>query len=253
MDIDFRKIENEARYKAQNLNVNKDKFASNAIVRALLKEVPEASNLLKNVNDKIIKNGKNLMIKIKYCSTNYVAQTMEGVNNIYIDLHFEKIRGRIKDVFVHELGEADYIARNLPDIVDLKKRDCLKSRILELFTHKHIFDLLKSYNLKEKDVIKDYEEYITKKDFVKPEEWNTVLGICWELISFPVFEGKKQSINGYRENITYIEKILDIIKNTNTLVNNNNEIRNVETSINKVLKILESLGLDNVNIKSRIN
>lgn len=253
MNIEFEKVENEARFIAQNGNVNKDDAASDAIKKALLEAIPESNILFQDTNKRIRDSGRNLMLMVNYCSTNYTAQTLECANNIIIEFHHEKSNMRIKDVFIHELGEADYIARNLPDIEDLSVRDKIKNRILELFSHKHVHDLLNMYKLKQEDIKQDFKENIFIKDFVKGKErWETVLSICWVLVSFPTLQGEKKDLKGYIENSRTIEAILDIIKSTNTLVKNNDEIKRVEVNINKVLDILKSIGLLKINVKSRL-
>lgn len=252
-NINFRKIEDEARFNAQVKNLNKNNAASEALKKSFCEVIPEAENLYQDVNNRVEHSCRTLIFEVNYGETNYTAKTLNCGSNIYVEFQNEKANKRLNDVFIHELGEVDYIARNLPDVEDQLDRERIKYIIIELFSHKHIHDLSNIYSLQEENLRADYRNQILNKDFVGEQEpWKTVLDICWNLISFPQLKSNKEELRGYINNSQAIEAIIDIVENTNTLVENIEEIRCVEININKVLDILKECGLSGINVKTRI-
>ncbi|WP_337032245.1 hypothetical protein [Paenibacillus illinoisensis] len=241
-------------YSSCNGNRNeKDNAASDSIRNEFIKQTPEAIDLLEEVNDSIVQYGKELKFEIS--STNYVtytAFTQEYKKDITIHLKSTIDTSKIKSIFIHELGEANYIARSMPSIHDDRDRSInIQGRIIELFSHPHALRIARIYNVEniELEMRSKIGSTYKTKDYIKEYHyaWHITLMIAWALISFPDLRYEKDIIIGYQEHRSHIDRIVSICISSDTM----GEKKIVESAMLEIINILSALGLRDISMKTR--
>lgn len=151
-------------------------------------------------------------------------------------------------ILAHEMGETDYLLRGYPKVIDNKDRTNCANRIGELFSHKHIHELLKQEGLHEYDSYLDKHDSKIwrckdyKLDYVN--DWEQILMLAWALITFPSLGRYKDDLKDYKYHFDPVSKILEIISN----IPANCCVKQVQSSMNCVLEILFKYGLDDLTV-----
>ena len=105
----------------------------NKIIERILDENKKIKLLYKNINEKLESQGKKLNIILESIDNGDFGKTYNTITEvlIIIDLSLKDNKEKLKAVFIHELGEADYIANKLPVI----------------YLNEKFFDLLSKYTI----------------------------------------------------------------------------------------------------------
>lgn len=231
----------------------KENAASDSIRTEFINQTPEAIELLKEVNDSIFKYGKELKFEISSSDdVTYTAFTQEFKKDITIKLKSTIETSKIKSIFIHELGEADYIARSMPNVHDERDRSKnIQGRIIELFSHPHVLRIAGVYNVEniELEMCSKIGSTFKTKDYIKEYyyKWYITLMIAWALISFPDLRYEKENIIGYREYRSHIDRIVSICISSDTM----GDKKEVESAMLEVINILSALGLSGISMDAR--
>ncbi|PYF05634.1 hypothetical protein [Ureibacillus chungkukjangi] len=189
---------------------------------------------------------KNLSKKLFFETTNggSKAYTLEDnrLKKIFITLRGDIKDEEVQSVLIHELGEADYLARRLPIVVNTRE-DQVMGRLIELFSHPHCRRLSMSFGLSEIEGLfrNNANEICINNHNNNPEKydygWQKLLGVVWYLITYPDLWELRDRLDLYCEYKEVVDEIIEIVSLTDTM----GELKLVEEAMQKVLEILYSI------------
>ncbi|QMV42681.1 hypothetical protein [Cohnella cholangitidis] len=229
---------------------DKAKAASDAVLACFLQHAPEAESLHDEVSQNVTRYGKVLHFDVSTTNdVNYTAFTNEYNKDITIKIKPSVQPDEMNSIFIHELGEADYIARGLPDIIDHRDREIVRGRLIELFSHPHALSLTKIHQLDPIELAMRTSRATTwiTHGYVKEYhyKWFIVLMLSWAIVSFPSLLPIREELDGYLEHKEFVDQIVSICNATNTMGTKHE----VEIAMQEVIRILESLGMEGIEMK----
>lgn len=223
------------------------------LIASQLNQLPRGWEFLSNVKERLKQIRKELEFDItltKYAD--FKAQTREFKKSILVTLRRDIKEEELLTVIIHELGEADYLARRLP-IVFNKKEDEVYGRLIELFSHPHARNIAKVYGL---DNVEGKFRNIEVLNLIDNHNHNQyknnveeIIKICWLLSTYPNLLEKKEQLKGYNENKDIINLIFSITEGTNTF----EYPEEVEISMEKVISILRTVNLPEYIVMKKRN
>ncbi|WP_239616363.1 hypothetical protein [Cohnella mopanensis] len=237
---------------SQGFHKEKAKAASDAVLACFLQHAPEARELYEDVSRNVIQYGKILNWEVSLTNdVKYTAFTSEYIKDVTIKVKPNVNLAEMNSIVIHELGEADYIARGLPDIIDHWDRENIGGRLIELFSHPHVLSLTKAYRLdpiEQAMRISRATTWITH-GYVNEYryKWSIVLMLSWAIVSFPSLLPIREELDGYPQNKEYVDRIVSICQAADTMGSKHE----VEIAMQEVIRILESLGMKGIEMKSR--
>lgn len=221
---------------------NKNILENKAVETFLNKE--EKTRLLFSEVSNLI--NENLDKKLFFETTNggSKAYTLEDnrLKKIFITLRGDIEDEEVLSVLIHELGEADYLARRLPIVVNTKE-DEVMGRLIELLSHPHCRKLSMSFGLSEIEGLfrNNANEICIYSHNNNPEKydygWQKLLGVVWYLITYPDLWELRERLDLYCEYKEVIDEIIEIVSQTDTM----GELILIEEAMKKVLEILYSI------------
>lgn len=160
---------------------------SNSIRDFLLNQTPEARKLFDCVNDKVISKWSQGIDFGTVDDTDFpFGNTLPYKLSVSIRLRSCMPKNKLKSVFVHELGEADYIASGFP--VPYTTNDEIIDDLLMTFSHSYIRMLLDRFELIKLDVsqlIDAKPETIECQAKADLYGWKEALHYCKLLSTYP--------------------------------------------------------------------
>lgn len=221
---------------------NKEKV-NNAILQELLQLVPLAQKMFDDVNTLALKREKRIDFEvISKEKVKYIAYTQNYRKSIAIHLTSPMEGEQVKSVFVHELGEVEYLVSGFPFFDD--PSEDVMYRIVEIFSHPRIRELSKQHGLGDLEGRFNNEFSTSQLTRDYPNEflvqWKIVLMISWAIITFPDINSRKEEINGYTGYKDTIDKILLIRNAVNTFSSSEEEVRK---AFNDIIDVLKGLGM----------
>jgi hypothetical protein len=240
-DILIRKNENSI------LKATKDTYVNSKILEWIKNqfvddEKSKIEDYIELVKEKTKSINKELIFE--FVSSTVQAQTINMEQCILISISDNILKEKICEVFLHELGEAEYIANRFAVLMDERKRDEIKFRMIEILTHRFIHQRMKELGF-EKYLTKFSEKWSKVNYTNYSEPWVTVMMIIWSLGTYPNLMQLKNSINGY-------EKYHDIIQKMLTELNDVQLFESQQSTFEKctkILKLFEEIGTDNFKIE----
>ncbi|HII4452636.1 TPA: hypothetical protein ACY4RU_001539 [Clostridium perfringens] len=219
----------------------------NKIIERILDENKKIKLLYKNINEKLESQGKKLNIILESIDNGDFGKTYNTITEvlIIIDLSLKDNKEKLKAVFIHELGEADYIANKLPVIyLNEKFFDCFT----ECITHSHINKIIKKYNLE--DEVKE-----NLKPYMILNQYDDIIKLLHYKITYSLndtcMESKFNSYSKYKELINEI--IIDIEK-FDTININDKKVLDIEKRCSDLIeKIEQNSNYDKLELKSNLN
>jgi len=172
-----------------------------------------------HVMENVVRIGKELIIDVIDHKTGYIAQTLgDSRSKVNISLAKNRIHfgnqhsddfatdGNHADilyVFIHELGEAEYLTRQFCRINDMNRRrirgKSLSPILNEMLAHTYIYSLLNRFNLNEY-IDLSIGTSALKNDFLKETKpWKRFIDIVHALASSPEIYDRREEILGYKE------------------------------------------------------
>jgi hypothetical protein len=221
---------------------NKNLLENKAVETFLNKE--EKTRLLFNEVSNLITENLNKKLFFETTNGGSKAATLEDtrLKKIFITLRGDIEGEEVLSVLIHELGEADYLARKLPIVVNTRE-DEVMGRLIELFSHPHCRKLSMSFGLSEIEGLfrNNANEICIYNHNNNPEKydygWQKLLGVVWYLITYPDLWEIRERLDLYSEYKEVIDDIIEIVSSTNTM----GEVKFIEEAMQKVLEILYSI------------
>jgi len=249
----LQKIVSETIYQAQRDEKNKIIAISEAIEKLIIKE-KNIKSLFDEVST-LIKLNLDETLFFEISSGGSKATTLEDskLKKIFITLREDISEDEIQSVLVHELGEADYLARKLPIAFNVRE-DELHGRIIELFSHPHCRRLAEIFGLEEveglyrnnaNDICIHNHNEKSKYDY----GWQKLLGVAWYLLTYPDLWEFRKRLATYCEFADTIDEICEIVNNTDTM---SNDINLVEESMQRIINVLHSVENSNYKLPDYI-
>ncbi|PEJ62418.1 hypothetical protein CN906_20700 [Bacillus toyonensis] len=215
----------------------------NAILKELLNLVPLAQKMFEHINNLVLKQTKKIEIEVtSKDGAGYTAYTRDYKKSIVIYFTSPMECELAKSVFVHELGEVEYIVSGHPFFDDPSLS--IMYRIVEMFSHPRIRALSKQYGLG--DIEEQFSDELSiqhlKLDYLNQyqKKWEIVAMVSWAIITFPNISLRKEEVSGYTEYGDEIEKILSIRRTVNTCSSNHKEVRK---AFDDIVGFLKELGM----------
>lgn len=223
-------------------NLTKDEYSNNKILENIIdgfkkSERESARNYLSLVRDKVRSIGKDLVFVFDFSSIK--AQTVNLVNKIEIRISTEINQNELQEVFLHELGEAEYIASKFPVIIDTMEREDIKWRMIEIFTHGFIHHRLQELGFN--NYLTVYSQLWLERNYLNfNDKWKSVLMIIWALTSYPDLLNLKMSLIGYEKYNTYINRIINELNDKELFISPDTVLEACKT----VKSIFDELGAE---------
>ncbi|MHC1683156.1 MAG: hypothetical protein AB6733_09445 [Clostridiaceae bacterium] len=237
-EYDFAYYKNESDSKL----ITKDKYSNNKILESIIDQFKECEKervreYLSLVREKVLNFGKELIFVFSFSTIK--AETVNLSKRIEIRISTEVNLNQLPEIFLHELGEAEYISSKFPVIMDTMEREDIKWRIIELFTHKFIHNRLQGLGFN--NYITFSSESWLKRNYLSCDEvWKSVLMITWALISYPDLLNLKRSLIGYEKYYTQIDEIICELSDKELFATPNS----ISEACKTVKYIFEELGAD---------
>lgn len=156
----------------------------------------------------------------------------------------EKIMMKVA-VFIHELGEVDYIVSKLPTITHDEwnyNGDIINYDLRVLISHYHINKLIEKFKLD--DFVNKHLKCrkVIQNNF---KNWEKIIEICWILVTYPSldYDINQLGIEAEEKILKGIEEIIDITRNIDTLNQSSINIKHIEEKFNDIISILNSYGM----------
>lgn len=242
--IDWSSIISIARYQAQIEGTNRDAAEQTAVIQNIKSNFPEISELFDAVMVRATSIRKPIEFNLGDVNPSYIGMTDSSYRDrIKISINSNLSREKMRCVLVHELGEADYIAQQFPDVQDSKNLLSDTKYIMELFSHRHARNLAEVYHLS--DLSESH--YNGDKDFAGLfiDPWHITLMLAWVLVTFPSEASRINEYTGYNDYREYVDRIVSIVMEAEL------EPQAVEQAMAEVISILEGLCMHTVTVSSR--
>lgn len=209
-----------------------DKFIKN-----ILDENIKINSLYESINKKLQSQDKKLKFIIEVRGNGELGKTYNYINEVIIsmDLKLKENKEKFIAVFIHELGEADYIANELPVIYKLNGE--FYGDFTECITHSHINKIVEKYNL---------------NDYILPimcnsnnlndtnSEFVNIINLLHHKITYNLNdEAMYNKADFYLLYKNIINKSINIIENINTIDVKKEDVIKAE---NKCLKLIKEIN-----------
>jgi hypothetical protein len=236
---------------------------SDIIVDTIFERFPKKykDNLVRMYKDTSEKMEDNRQLIFEYRpkrSAAFTAYTSRYKKSIVVVLTSPIEEDKLFSVFIHELGEVNYILESLPNLDD--PENDLMYRIVELFSHVFIRIWSKGYDLDNFEGMfrKEMAENFKRRNYLEEYQgidWKIVLMISWVIITFPELRGSKEEIIGYSYDKykVYVDRIVSIVDSAfpphlgNDFCSDNWK-KEVRHKFKEVINLLIKLGMPKVDV-----
>ncbi|MGU8577019.1 hypothetical protein ACV3RL_09880 [Clostridium perfringens] len=222
-----------------------DKYISD-----ILNENKKIKKLYEEVEKKLKKQGKK--INIYFFDSKLKGETEENILlvDIFLSKEIRKDRAELIAIFIHELGEADYIANKLPKV--FYKHDSEKEEFTELLSHSHINKIVKKYDLTEEMSPISRPNSILKKRKYKIENF---INLIYRKITYNLDDKYMiENIDFYSDYKECVNEVVKDIESLNTVDIKEVDVLSIEKKCEQIVeKINEANNYDDFFIKSNLS
>jgi hypothetical protein len=220
--------------------MSKEGYISQKIETEILSNFEDTTCIIDYLNDlKKCANSVGKEIIFTTGKTDGTAGTDVYRHSIKIEFNCKMVTSNnISDVFLHELGELEYIIRGFYKIRDLHDRGNITGRLTELLSHKFIALRLQELEFDSHIISSRGEGYLDISQ-EEPRPIENVLNIAWVFISFPWLYERKNEFELYNKYKDNVDTLISIIHDSNIFNNRNSN----EEACDKIIRFLEDLGL----------
>lgn len=222
------------------------------IIVKILEENEKINLLYKNVKEKIEKQDKQLIIRFENreddlgITYNHFCEVM-----IILKEELKNNKDKLIAVFVHELGEADYISNKLPVIYDTNI-DSLSALTL-CITHNHINRIIENYKLNNEIRAISLPESESKPQKVGNKFFN-IIHLIYYMITYNLDnEYMTRNLNWYFQYENSVNKIISDIRKVNTVDCEEEDVKKIEKQYEEIINYIKEISdYDKIKLKSNL-